>query len=263
MKVSSSVWNAMGWCPMTAAAGHPLQGTPGNTRREDVPGDGGPVARRTARFMRMAWVLVMLSWAVAFLVLPHLPASVPIHWNLYGQADGFAGRFAGAFGVPAVLSLTMALLIVLPRFDTVQASLASFRENYAILILATVSLFFCIEVITLMIARGIELPVITIIPILIGLLFIVLGSIMPNIGRNTIMGIRLPWTLESDEVWKKTHEHGGPVFMAAGMLTVLGSLVAGIWAIALMLAIVLGVTAYICVWSYRIAHPVVCPQQNC
>nr|WP_321351026.1 SdpI family protein [uncultured Methanoregula sp.] len=256
MKFTSSVWNAMGWCPMTAAAGHPLQGTPGNLRREDPSGDGGPVARRSARFMRMTWGIIILSWVIPFLVLPHLPAEVPIHWNLYGQADGFSSRFIGAFGLPVILSVTTVLLMALPRFDSVQTTLAAFRENYAILILATVSLIFCIEIVTLMVALGLDLPVITIIPILMGLLFIALGSIMPNIGRNTLMGIRFPWTLESDEIWKKTHEHGGPAFMAAGILTVLGSLVAGIWAIALMLVIILGVTVYISVWSYRYAKRV-------
>ena len=67
------------------------------------------------------------------------------------------------------------------------------------------------------------------------------------------MGIRLPWTLASEEVWNRTHEYGGRVFMAAGVLVVLGSLVAGIWAMALMLVIILGSTLYIGIWSFRLA----------
>jgi uncharacterized membrane protein len=256
MKFAQSVWDAMGWCPMTAAAGHPMPGASANLRREDPAGDGGPVAKRSARFMRLTWALVFLSWAVAFLVLPSLPETIPIHWNMYGQADGFASRFTGTFGLPAILTLTTIFFMVLPRFDSVRTSLAAFRDNYAITIFATASLLFCIELITLMVASGIDLPVVTLIPVLIGLLFIVLGSIMPNIGRNTVMGIRYPWTLNSDEVWKKTHERAGPAFMAAGILTVLGSLIAGIWAIPLMLVLILGVTIYISVWSYRYAKTV-------
>jgi uncharacterized membrane protein len=114
-------------------------------------------------------------------------------------------------------------------------------------------MFFCIEVMALLTAMGAVLPVVTIFSMLIGFLFIVMGGLMPHIGRNTTMGIRLPWTLRSEEVWKKTHEHGGPVFVVAGVLVVLGSIVAGIWAMALMLVVVIAATLYIVVWSHRLA----------
>jgi uncharacterized membrane protein len=67
------------------------------------------------------------------------------------------------------------------------------------------------------------------------------------------MGIRFPWTLASEVVWKKTHEFGGRLFRVAGVIVILGSLVAGIWAIAWMLVIILGTSLYICIWSYRLA----------
>jgi hypothetical protein len=41
--------------------------------------------------------------------------------------------------------------------------------------------------------------------------------------------------------------------MGAGVLIVLGSLVTGIWAMALMLVIITGATLYISIWSYRLA----------
>jgi uncharacterized membrane protein len=96
----------------------------------------------------------------------------------------------------------------------------------------------------------------TIFSLLIGFLFIAMGGMTPHIRRNTIMGIRLPWTLASEEVWNRTHEYGGRVFMAAGVLVVLGSLIAGIWAMALMLVIILGSTLYISIWSFRLAKTV-------
>ncbi len=252
-QIASRIWDAMGWCPMHAAPRFPSQVSGKNIKRTDIEGDGGPVARRTARYMRLAWGVVILSWTVAFLILPYLPELVPVHWNMYGVADGFAGRFSGAVGMPAILTLIMILLLVLPRFDSVQFSLSAFRDIYAIVILATVSMLFCIEILSFASALGMDLPVVAILSILIGLLFIVMGSLMPHIGRNTTMGIRLPWTLASEEVWKKTHDYAGPLFTGAGLLVVIGGLVAGSWAMPLMLAIILGVTLYISAWSYRLA----------
>lgn len=258
-RISAVIWDAMGWCPMHAAPPFPLQES-GSDAGKAIDADGGPVARRSARYMRLAWGVVILSWIVAILALPYLPELIPVHWNMYGVADGFAGRFAGAFGMPAILTGIMVLLLVLPRYDTVQFSLAAFRDIYAMVILATVSMLFCIEVMSLASAFGADLPVSAILATLMGLLFIVMGSLMPHIGRNTAMGIRLPWTLASEEVWKKTHDYAGPLFTGAGILVVIGSLVAGVWALPVMLVIILGVTLYISAWSYRLARH--CPKDG-
>ncbi len=255
MRLSSVIWDAMGWCPMHASVRSPVRGSgTGTARQKDTLDDGGPVARRSSRYMRLAWGVVILAWIIAVLALPYLPEIIPVHWDLHGVADGFVGRLYGALGLPVLLTLVMILLLVLPRFDSMQASLVGFRDIYAIVVLSTVAMIFCIELMTLAIAFGIALPVATIISILIGLLFIVMGNLMPHVGRNRTMGIRLPWTLASDEVWKKTHDYAGPLFTGAGAVVVIGSLLAGTWAIALMLVVILGTTLYISIWSYRIAR---------
>jgi len=52
-------------------------------------------------------------------------------------------------------------------------------------------------------------------------LFIVLGMVMPKIKKNYFVGIRTPWTLQSEEVWQKTHKFAGKTFVAMGILTFL------------------------------------------
>ncbi len=252
--LTDTLWNAMGWCPMEASIQYPVKYPDGNTRQKNPAGAGGPVARRSARFMRLTWAVVILSWIAAFLILPHLPEVIPVHWDLNGQANGFSDRLSGAFGMPVIITLITILFIVLPRFDTMQVSLNAVRDIYAIIIFAITALFFSMEVIVLLVAAGIDLPHISLISMLIGFFFIVTGYLMPHIGRNTTVGIRLPWTLKSEEIWKKTHEHGGPIFIAAGVLVVLGSLIAGVWAMAVMLVIVSLASLYIVVWSYQLAQ---------
>jgi uncharacterized membrane protein len=252
-QIAALIWDAMGWCPMQAAVRYPPKGSQGELRQGDNAGDSGPVARRSARFMRLTWGVVLLSWIVAFLALPHLPEVIPIHWGLHGEANGFADKFSGILGLPVIITLVTVLLIFLPRLRSMEFSLEAFRDIYAMMIFATIAMVFSIEAMVIVSALGVDLPVATIISLLIGFLFIAMGGMMPHIRRNTIMGIRLPWTLASEEVWNRTHEYGGRVFMAAGVLVVLGSLVAGIWAMALMLVIILGSTLYIGIWSFRLA----------
>ncbi|HEX3002458.1 MAG TPA: SdpI family protein [Methanoregula sp.] len=250
------IWDAMGWCPMHAAPQELPLAPEGRGVKSRMTGDSGPVARRSAGFMRLAWGVVILAWVLAILALPHLPEVIPVHWGLHGEPDGFASRLTGSLGMPLLATFIMVLLLVIPRFDCFQISLSPFRDSYSLMILATISMLLCIEVMALLIGLGVNVPVVTVVPVLIGLLFIVMGSLMPHIGRNTTMGIRLPWTLASEEVWKKTHEFGGRLFVAAGVIVIIGSLVTGIWATALMIVVILGTTLYVCLWSYRLAKTI-------
>jgi len=46
---------------------------------------------------------------------------------------------------------------------------------------------------------------------------------MENAKRNWFIGIRTPWTLSSDGVWKKTNLIGGKLFKIAGIIAIIGS----------------------------------------
>jgi uncharacterized membrane protein len=128
------------------------------------------------------------------------------------------------------------------------------RDIYAIVLFATVSLLLGIEVTTLLSSAGMDLPLAVVLPVLLGFFFIVVGRLMPHIRRNTTIGIRLPWTVRDEMVWKKTHEHGGPVFVIAGVLIVLGSAVAGTVVMPLAFGILVVAVLYITVWSYRLSR---------
>ena len=256
VRVSEVVWGWLGWCPMHAVPRYPVRGDDAIAGNPGRTGDEGPVARRSARFMRLTWGIVFLAWVVAFLALPSLPEVIPVHWNAFGNADAFANRIPGAFGMPGIMTLTMMLLMVLPRNDSMQVSLAPFRDIYAMVLFSLMLLLFCVELTALGIAMGLGIPIAVVMPVLIGVLFVVLGGLLPQIGRNRTMGIRLPWTIRDDVVWKKTHEHAGPLFMGAGALIILGSPVAGPWALALMTGVIVGLIVYISVWSYRLAKTI-------
>lgn len=242
----------LGWCPMAAAAGTG-QGKKEAEVPQDTAVDAGPVARRAVLFSRLTWAIVGLAWIVALAALPHLPETIPVHWNMYGEADGFAGRLAGAFGLPAIMTLATVLIVVLPRFDRMRVTSGDARDIYAIVTFATVSLLFGIEMTTLLSSAGMDLPVAIVFPVLLGFFFIVVGSLMPYIRRNTTIGFRLPWTIRSERVWDETHRHGGPVFIIAGVLIVLVSTIGGKWATPLAFGILAVAIVYITGWSYRLS----------
>jgi uncharacterized membrane protein len=48
---------------------------------------------------------------------------------------------------------------------------------------------------------------------------------MGKLRKNFFIGIRTPWTLASDEVWARTHRVAGMLFVPAGVIVVVASLV--------------------------------------
>jgi uncharacterized membrane protein len=55
------------------------------------------------------------------------------------------------------------------------------------------------------------------------MLFMVLGNFMGKIRRNYMVGFRLPWTIDNEEVWNKTHRFGGKCMFAAGIILAINS----------------------------------------
>lgn len=60
---------------------------------------------------------------------------------------------------------------------------------------------------------------------LMGLFFAFMGNLMHNIKPNYFAGIRLPWTLSSDDNWRKTHQLAGKIWFGAGILITVLSLI--------------------------------------
>src|SRR2546422_7002026 len=55
-------------------------------------------------------------------------------------------------------------------------------------------------------------------PVAMGLLFVVLGNSLSRVQPTWFVGIRTPWTLSSDTVWRKTHRTGGWLMVLGGFV---------------------------------------------
>lgn len=58
-------------------------------------------------------------------------------------------------------------------------------------------------------------------PVILGVSFMLIGNYLPKCRRNNTIGIRLPWTLGSDENWNKTHRLAGKLWLAGGLVIML------------------------------------------
>jgi len=113
------------------------------------------------------------------------------------------------------------LLSVLPKIDPRQKTFEHHGSVYWLLINATLIFLAGVQAVLVGVNLGWPLRIPLLIPVAIGLLLMIVGNLMPRMRPNWIMGIRTPWTLASEQVWRKTHRVGGYCFMAMGLLMIL------------------------------------------
>ncbi|ASS99148.1 MULTISPECIES: SdpI family protein [Geobacillus] len=199
---------------------------------------------------RLAIVLTVFAYVISLAAIPYLPDQVAIHWNASGEADGFSNKWLGAFLPPLLMTFLIMLMGVLPKFDPKKESYGRFQKSYRIVNAALACFFLLLHIATLAYNLGVSVDIGRLVPLGVGALLIVLGNYMPKIKPNYFIGIRTPWTLESETVWNKTHRLGGKVFIVMGMLLMLTAFSRGdIQFVLLMLVIVFG-NLYLIVQSF-------------
>ncbi len=145
-----------------------------------------------------------------------LPEEIAVHFRLDGTADGFARPASVFLVVPPILLavhwLCMILTSVLEK---------DHEQNKKIMSV----MFWILPVISLMstgsilaIALGYTANLLTLVFLVLAALFIVIGNYMPKTTRNITTGIKIKWTLMSDENWNATHRFAGKLYVLAGLL---------------------------------------------
>lgn len=153
-----------------------------------------------------------------------LPSSVPTHWNIAGEIDGYSPKIFGAFMSPVIMIFTWCGMKFLPKIDPKKKNYEKFEKSYSLIVNTLITFFLVIHIITLLSALGYNVPVEKIIPSIVGVLFIVIGNYLPKLKSNFFYGIKTPWTLSSEVSWRKTHRLGGKLFVLAGIIMILSSL---------------------------------------
>ncbi|MGI1799570.1 SdpI family protein [Priestia sp. TRN 1309] len=165
-------------------------------------------------------LLTLVAWLIA---LPHLPATMPIHWGANGEADGFATKINAMILTVGIMVLIYFIIAFVPRIDPRKENYKYFSKTYNILLNAVLLLFFFVNMSTILQGLGYNVPMSYIAPIMAGLVFIIIGNYLQRVRSNYFMGIRTPWTLSNENVWKKTHRLSGKLFFIGGLLILISA----------------------------------------
>ncbi len=170
--------------------------------------------------------ITVLPFIYLLTIYNQLPDQVATHFGSDGKADTISNKSTLWLGMSVTGGMgifTYLLLRLLPRIDpkkTAKYSAGVFNK----IAIAVALLLVCINFFIINAAQTGEFKFIKTMPVLLGVFFIFMGNLLHSIKPNYFAGIRTPWTLESEETWRKTHQLGGKIWFAGGFIIVITGL---------------------------------------
>lgn len=164
-------------------------------------------------------LVCLIPIVIGVILYPRLPDTVVTHWDGNGVPNGTQSKFIGIIVFPGILVLVNLLMPVLMKTDPKYENMGEKMKTLVQWIIPIVAMF--ASGVTLSSALGKNLPIPTIGTMLIGVLFTAIGNYMPKTKQSYTLGIKLPWTLNSEENWDRTHRMAGYLWVVGGICIVI------------------------------------------
>jgi len=202
---------------------------------------------RTTLFVIL--LLAVLMVGLGLYSYPRMPEVVAVHWNAQGVANGYGSRLEGAFLLPLITLGVATLLLFIPEIDPLKANIEKFRPDFNAFMLAFALFFFYLYALTTLLNLGFQFSLNQFLVPGFGIFIYCCGVLLGKAKRNYFIGIRTPWTLNSDTVWAKTHLLGGLLFKISGVIAILGILSPSLALLFLLVPLMVASTITV-VYSY-------------
>ena len=168
--------------------------------------------------------IVIIPFVYLTYIWEKLPEKVPVHWNIEGQVDRYGDK-SELILIPLLLPLLIYVLFtIIPKIDP-KDKLKHMGKKYAVLKTVLTVFMSALSMLIIYAAMHESFYNPNYIFLLIGILFAILGNYFKTIRANYFIGIKTPWTLENETVWKETHKLAGKIWLIGGLIIVFGSLI--------------------------------------
>lgn len=153
-----------------------------------------------------------------FLMYDSMPETVPTHFNIEGEADGFSSKSNLIWMLLALNGIGYLLFLIIPLIDP--KKLAEKQPKiYLRLRIGITLLLVGLSILIVYMTTGNAMNGIFALAVFFGMLCIFLGNYLQAVKSNYFIGLRTPWTLSSEENWKKTHLISGRILFYGGILS--------------------------------------------
>jgi len=181
---------------------------------------------KTGSLLLLNLLVAALMAGFAFWAAGQVPAGteLPTHWNAAGEVDATMPALQ-ALLLPAGLTIGIGVLFaIIPAIEPLQHRLEGSAPLLRATWLGTLGLLVALQVFIAAPVLGFEQGPGAIVAA-VGILFLIIGNMLPKSRPGFFVGIRTPWTITNADNWIATHRLGGKLFLAAGAVMVLAGLI--------------------------------------
>lgn len=202
--------------------------------------------KKNWRTLLITSIAILLPMLAGIILWNQLPEKIPGHWNAVGEIDGWSSKPFAVFGMPCILLAAQWLCVLGTGTDPKKNNHPEKILHLVLWIIPVLSVL--LHTVTYAVALGKEVRMEMVMPVFIGILFTIIGNYLPKCKQNYTIGIKIPWTLNSEENWNKTHRFAGRLWVVCGLAIVLTGFFGGFWVflpIVLLMVIVPFIYSYI------------------
>lgn len=171
----------------------------------------------TRKYYFAGIALIAAVTAATLVAYPHLPNTVPMHWDAHGQVNGWGPKWSLFVIDPGIMAGILLLFSVLPWLSPRQFEVDSFRSTYLYIMVVILAIMAYVHALILAASLSWVVDVSRAVIGGISLLIALLGNVLGKVRRNFYVGVRTPWTIANEHVWNATHRFAAKTFFAGGL----------------------------------------------
>ena len=188
-------------------------------------------------------IVILLPILAGIILWNQLPDPMPTHWSASGEIDGWSSKPFAVFGLPLILLAAQWLCMQGTAADPKKNNHPTKIVHLVLWIIPVLSVV--LHTFTYLIALGYGVRMEVVMPVFIGLIFTIIGNYLPKCKQNYTIGIKIPWTLNNEENWNKTHRFAGWLWTVCGVSIMFTGFFGGVWVFfPIVLLMVLAPFAY-------------------
>lgn len=162
------------------------------------------------------WTLTPMLYLIE--IWHELPDSLPTHFGMDGKPNDWSSKSTLFFLVGGISMGTYFLMLILPKIDP-SKRINEMGQKYDSLRHIISFFMMLLGIYILYAAKAGELSKPQYLIAIVAALLAMMGNYFQTLRPNYFIGIRTPWTMSSENVWKQTHLLAGRLWLAGGLLS--------------------------------------------
>lgn len=181
-------------------------------------------------------IITVSPMFAGLLLWNQLPDVIATHFGSGNVANGWSSKPFAVFGLPLIMAGVQFLCAFATMSDPKRKNINEKFLKWILWIIPVISLICCLSCYAIALGKRVDIGLM--VNLLVGVIFIIMGNYMHKIKQNYTVGIKIPWTLHSEENWNRTHQLASWLWILGGICFIVNSFLQTGWVLVTVIVII-------------------------